>query len=217
MTKVVQIPMFKLEQFSKATELTKQRIIKDLFSNYKPQSRHVKAKNCISNCLTNQFDTSCIDQGLNYIKNKLYVDDWEKENSIKTLQNFKKTTFHFNEDFIFKKNENKKDIEINGLSIYVNPELIIKEIRNDITYLGAIKINISKSTQDKIDYDFCRTIVFEFLKSIAKDGELVDFKMIYFYTPLNNKWNNSNSMIHTQIIENTIYEFLIYLHKLNAA
>jgi len=106
---------------------------------------------------------------------------------------------------------------INGLSIYVNPHLIIKEVRDGITYLGALKINISKNNQDKINYDFFRTIVFEYLKSIIKEGEKVDFNMIYFYTPLNNKWNNSNGLLHTHIIENTINEFFSYLNKLDAA
>jgi len=216
--RIVHFPIFKLAEFSMATEIRKTGIINEfLYPKHPLRAYHTKAKNCIIQCLENFYDMSIIDKGLNYVTKTVYKKYWEKENSIKSLENFKNSILPFGDNFTFEKNENRKDIEVNGHSIYVNPEMIIKDIRDGIIYLGAIKIHISKTTQDKIDFDFCRTIVFEYLKSIAKDGEKVDFKMIYFYTPLNNKWNNSNSMLHTQIIENTIDEFYSYLNKLSAA
>lgn len=207
-------PIYTLATFSKATDRRKNQIaINVLYPKTQNRSFYRKVKNTIIDSLVKGFDQNKINEGIEHVKNYPYKLAWEKGNYLLALQNFKKTHIPSVTNTIFEKNININNFELNGLSITVNPELIIKEVRNGITYIGAIKFNVSKSTQNKIDYDFCRTIVFEYLKTITKEGEKVDFNMIYFYTPLNNNWNRSNTLIHTQIIENVIDDLFFYLEK----
>jgi len=104
MLQQLNVPMETLAKFSKATEITKRRIVQDFLNpKFNPKARHVKARNSIMNCLEKFYDMNSIEEGLNYINNKFYKDYWEKENSLTSLKNFKKTKFPFDENLIFEK------------------------------------------------------------------------------------------------------------------
>lgn len=56
-----------------------------------------------------------------------------------------------------------------------------QEVTNNVRYIPCYKI--------------------QHFKTISSKDEKADFKMIYFYTPLNNNWNSSNTLLLIQSIE----------------
>jgi hypothetical protein len=177
----IKISINPLSEFMTAHEGRKRKIIKQQKNPPKiVVSWYGTARKNMKEFFKNGYDKSEIIKTIEYLQNQVPSSNFQRKNipnSIAALKEFMALQFPDNFQkikFEFSKPE-KKGYEIEGVSINVSPDLILRWEENGIKYVGGIKFHISRSY--KFTYEgsiYAASNLMLFLKEkIAKDDEVV--------------------------------------------
>ena len=175
------ISINQLAEFSKATEASQKRIIKQQISPGKfliPW--YQQAKGIIKRYLINVNDSTILVKGIQLLDAKKteskrqIIDKSVSIEAIKLLSKIRFPNYFYNFSFEIIKPESKS-YELNNVSILVAPDLIFKTTINNKTIYGAIKIHICKSKPfDSKQSTYVSTILYKYLKKhIASTNDYV--------------------------------------------
>ena len=176
------ISINQLADFHKGTESTKKRIVKQ---QKEPNSFRIAyyqlAKARIKKSIQLQGEIEPVLKGIELLKGrkvekKRQISD--KKVSIEAMEKFLKLklpTLLKNIDFEIIKVGKKKSIFINGVEILISPDIVIKGKINGETFIGGLKLHVSKSNKfDNEQQQLVACALYKFLETeIAKDNEIV--------------------------------------------
>lgn len=180
-----------LNQFieaGKATTKGKTRIVQQqILVNKFLTPWYQLAKNRIKLYFKNVSEKNVLNQALLELKNKVAKDDKAKRNitvSIEAINKVMKMRF---DNILINKYEvlipESKNIEIAGINISVNPDLIYRYKEDGITKIGALKFHVSKSKpfdlqQSKHIANILRIYLEE---KVVQSDEVVDNSLCWAY------------------------------------
>lgn len=138
----------------------------------------VKAR--LRKALGNQCDLQFVEEGLEILKTRIPKNKRQETDRMVSIEAMKKF-LGFKLPKILKevpheviKVQDLKSIFINGVEVIVSPDVIYRFEINDQTYLGGVKIHISKN--DCFDIKQCKymsTLIFEYLNQVVRKSDEV--------------------------------------------
>jgi hypothetical protein len=143
----------KLGEYITASPSRKRRILQQLKypqkSGYGTPPEYNIARQAIKEYFVNGFEESYIDDAMEELNNKTPNNDWHSAiigSAILALETVRDYDYSNYSDWTFReyKGSNPK-MNIKGVEISVNPDLIIEGSSRGQDYIGAFKIHISKS------------------------------------------------------------------------
>ncbi|WP_248724400.1 hypothetical protein [Seonamhaeicola sp. ML3] len=182
MTKEIKISINQFADFSKASDSKKRTIIKQQKNPNKfLVSWYQLSKSRIKKSIENNGDLDPIIKGIEELKGRIPKKPrqvLDRIVSIEALQRY----IHIKLPDMLKtipyetiKKVESKSVYINGVEIIVSPDVIIRIKVNGKTYLGAVKIHVSKSNIfDNIQSRYISVLIKKYLEEVvAKDGDKV--------------------------------------------
>lgn len=193
MSYIMNNPKLSLNKFGEyftASASRKETIIRD--AKYGKESergaRYVKARKAIKQYFLSEFNKTVINDAITDLKSKVPKTDWQKsdiESSLSALKIVLETDFSRFANFkISVYRQPFKTIEIEGVEININPDLLLRINSNkDTIHIGALKIHISKNNLLKEEASKnISTLLHQFLiANVLKDNEVVKPNMSFSY------------------------------------
>ena len=135
--------------------------------------RHVFSKYSL-----NDFDDQVLKDTFERIKKRDTSTQWRKDDvrdSIAAIRHFIRMNFPStlkNINCSFAK-ATIKECWLSGVQIHVSPDMIIKWVKNDKTYVGAVKFRISKSKLDSTSGITAAALLTHYLKEYYQDENVI--------------------------------------------
>ena len=178
----MKISINQLADFSTGTDSKKRRIIDQQKNpNQFKMAWYQLAKSSMKRVFINKGDFGVVNKAISTLKSrkpekKRQIDD--NRVSIEALQRFikmKLPSYLNGIEYDIIKPPKQNSIFIDGLEIIVSPDVILKLQIEGTTYIGAIKIHISKSNAfNKNQQGLITAAIYSYLnKYIAKENEIV--------------------------------------------
>jgi len=180
--KEYKISVNQLADFTKGSDARRKSIIRQQKNPPKViVARYGMAKSRIRKSISALGDMQPILNGISELKNRVPSSDWQandKKVSIDAMERFIKMKL----PTILKdldKYEILKKFEFNsfvfsGVNIVVSPDLIIKGLLGNKTYIGAVKIHLSKSSPFDSEQSKCvATCIYDYINVSIKDEDII--------------------------------------------
>lgn len=168
--------------FSKATEASKRRIIRQ---QKEPNKFRVAwyqlPKARIKKSIENNCDLEPILKGVEELKKRVPNSSRQENNKMVSLEAFRRFVNIKLPDLLKNvpheviKKVNSKSININGVEVIISPDVIFKLKLNDKIYIGAVKVHISKNNIfDNEQSRYISSLIYKYLNEVVvKDDEEV--------------------------------------------
>lgn len=178
----VMISVNQLANFTKATDAKKKSILRQQKNPPKVIVAHYAlAKARIRKAISSRGDISPILNGISELKNKVPTSKWQvddKRVSIEAMERFIRmklpVILKSLDSYEILKKFQLNSFVFSGVNIIVSPDIIIKGTIGEKTYIGAIKIHVSKSSPfDKEQSKYVATCIYDYLKTFVKDSNII--------------------------------------------
>lgn len=192
-----------LAEFLVATEKRKIKIIEEQLNPDPVRIPYYqKARVSIKNCIIAKGNLSSIDEGIEFLKEKVPEKDWQKhdkKNSIIALELWKQMnlpTSLLENDFEIIRTK-VKFLPILGIHIRVSPNLIFRTKIEGQIYIGAIKIHISKGKPFSIKQSaFVAQLMNLFLsRFVVQENEIVNPQLCICIDPFSGTMVSASNKI----------------------
>ena len=182
MSKEILISVNQFADFSKATEAKKRRIIKQ----QKEPNKFMVAwyqlpKARIKKSIENNCDLEPILNGIEELKNRIPKSSRQENDRMVSLEAFKRF-INIKLPSLLKdvpheriKKVDSKTVNINGVEVIISPDVIFRLKLNNKTYVGAVKVHISKNNIfDNDQSRFISSLIYKYLNEVViNEGEEV--------------------------------------------
>ncbi|GAB3953208.1 hypothetical protein GCM10028805_36410 [Spirosoma harenae] len=151
MGKKPKISVNKLGEFVTATSIRQKSIVKDQSAKRPPgikAFRYTEARATCVRYFTESFDVSIIDKSIEDLKKKILKnkhDQNDQQASIESLNELKNIDLSHFEGLSFSSFSGKGIMDINGVDVSVQPDLILRGEYKKKKVIGAIKFHIKKT------------------------------------------------------------------------
>jgi hypothetical protein len=171
----------KLAEYLNADSVRRRRIIEDQKS---PSDfitiRYKDAREAMIKFITKDFDKSVIKEAIIQLKEKNTISDFQENDSktsIEALKSFMKIDFNAELlDFKRKKSNRGYKLNIKGIEINVNPDIIITGVFKNKKIVGGIKFNIVKGHMlDNNDRQNVATLIHQVLEEQHDEVPMINF------------------------------------------
>ncbi|GJM35405.1 MAG: hypothetical protein DHS20C18_44060 [Saprospiraceae bacterium] len=178
------ISINKLGEYLQANPLRRKKIVSDA-KNPQPYvvTRYADAREAIKDYFTKGFDTEILNSSIENHERKTISSDFQEQDqalSIELLEKVLDIGLPDFSDFTVSRYEGPNPkLNISGVDVSVNPDLIIRGTHRGQKVVGAIKLHISKGNQlDKEGAMNVATLLKEFVEGhVAEDDEKVHLSL----------------------------------------
>lgn len=173
-----------LADFSKGTEATKKRIIRQQKTpNTFRVAYYQLAKARMKKCIEKHGDLAPIFKGIDELtsrkldKPRQIIDRTVSLEAMRRFINLKLPDLLYNVNHTIVKHAKSKSIVINGVEIIISPDIIVKIEIDGKKYVGAVKVHISKNNIfDNDQSKYISSLLFKYLKEVvaSHDEEVLE-------------------------------------------
>lgn len=180
--KEYKISVNQLADFTRGSEAKRRSIIKQQKNPSKIiVARYGLAKARFRKFVATRGDIAPVLEGIEQLKNKKPTTDWQandKKVSLEAMERFIKlklpSLLQDLDSYEILKKFPFNSFMFSGVDIIVSPDVIVKGVVGDKTYIGAVKIHVSKSAPFETEESkYVATCIYNYLNSFIKTKDII--------------------------------------------